>query len=69
MINKLFRFLKIAPHYIKCQRCDGKGTVMQFPYYATPMPPKKEMPCENCNGTGKILVVPNNVKIIHENAL
>ena len=55
-----------APYYIDCPRCDGKKTVMRYPHYSTVMPPMVEMPCEECGGTGRILVVPDNTRIARE---
>lgn len=42
-----------------CKHCKGKGVVKFYPYYVRVVKPmKKKIQCPNCNGTGKILVIP-----------
>ena len=55
--------------YQKCKKCGGTGTLMRYPYYATIMPEKTLIPCEDCHGHGQIYVVPNNIIIVREGDL
>jgi DnaJ-class molecular chaperone len=55
--------------YQKCKTCGGTGSLMRYPYYATIMPEKRLIPCEDCGGHGQIYVVPNNIKIAREGDL
>jgi DnaJ-class molecular chaperone len=52
--------------YRKCPDCNGKGSDLRYPYYATIMPEKEKIPCETCGGTGRVFVVPNNASIVRE---
>jgi DnaJ-class molecular chaperone len=55
--------------YRDCPACNGKGSNLRYPYYATIMPEKREIPCETCGGTGTIFVVPNNASIVRKSKL
>ena len=52
--------------YKKCTRCGGTGHVMLPPFYAKEMPEPTEYPCEECNGRGRVYVVPAGIAVVRE---
>jgi DnaJ-class molecular chaperone len=67
IVKPLFGNSKVG--YQKCPTCGGTGSRLMYPYYATIMPEKTLIPCEDCHGRGEIYVVPNYVVIVREGDL
>lgn len=52
--------------FVKCEYCNGEGWTYNFPYYSNPMPKETKHTCINCNGQGKLVVIPNGFNTIRE---
>jgi len=66
IIDKLIEKTTSPCKYVKCSSCSGTGKVKRHSYYAKQMPKETEMPCENCKGKGRFLIVPDNANIVRE---
>jgi DnaJ-class molecular chaperone len=66
-ISQVIRDAKGSKYgYKKCPTCGGKGSELRYPYYATNMPKKVDVLCEDCRGTGRVFVVPDIAEIVKE---
>lgn len=60
---------KMNYQFVKCEDCNGEGWIFDYSYYANPMPKETKHTCLNCNGQGKLVVIPNGFNTIRESEI
>jgi len=55
--------------FIKCEYCNGEGWRLEYSYHSTPTSNDLKHCCMNCNGQGKLVIIPNGFNSIRESEI